>query len=191
MARPGRRDSRPQNTCRTHQQSTQTGNDAICRSQIASPLPTTIQNQDLVSHQDGFGNYGTEPARSTKSDNDDDRMQKKSENVAHAEDGIRLKKFKNSGTLRNSPPTPAIANTVSPRSSTGLYCKDQSSAVLKNFTQSDCQSFLGPDPVLTVPFRVDFGHVLGRKQSEHRGTINRLLQVREAVAILALLPVEG
>jgi hypothetical protein len=32
-------------------------------------------------------------------------MQKKSENVAHAEDGIRLKKFKNSGNLRNSPPT--------------------------------------------------------------------------------------
>src|SRR5437879_13896596 len=32
-------------------------------------------------------------------------MQKKSENVAHAEDGIRLKKLKNSRNLRNSPPT--------------------------------------------------------------------------------------
>src|SRR6201987_2361571 len=32
-------------------------------------------------------------------------MQKKRENVAHAEDGIRLKKLKNSGNLRNSPPT--------------------------------------------------------------------------------------
>ena len=98
-------DGRPQNTCRTHQQSTQTGNDAICRPEIGSPLPTTIQNQDLVSHQDGFGNHRTEPAWSTKSDNDDDRMQKKSENVAHAEDGIRLRKLKNSGRLRNSPPT--------------------------------------------------------------------------------------
>jgi hypothetical protein len=97
--------SRPQNTCRTHEQSTQTGNDAIGRPQIASPLPTTIQNQHLVSHQDGFGHHGTEPARSTKSDNDDDGMQKKSENVAHAEDGIRLRKLKNSGRLRNSPPT--------------------------------------------------------------------------------------
>ena len=55
----------------------------------------------LVSHQDGFGNHGTEPARSTKSDHDADRMQKKSENVAHAEDGIRLRKLKNSGRLRN------------------------------------------------------------------------------------------
>jgi 3-carboxy-cis,cis-muconate cycloisomerase len=32
-------------------------------------------------------------------------MQKKSENVAHAEDGIRLKKLKNSEILRNSPAT--------------------------------------------------------------------------------------
>jgi hypothetical protein len=60
---------------------------------------------DAGDPQDGFGNHGTEPARSTKSDNDDDRMQKKSENVAHAEDGIRLRKLKNSGRLRNSPPT--------------------------------------------------------------------------------------
>jgi hypothetical protein len=73
---------------------------AICRPQIASPLPTTIQDQHLMSHQDGFGNHGTEPARSTKSDH---RMQKKSENVVHAEDGIRLRKLKNSGRLRNSP----------------------------------------------------------------------------------------
>jgi len=62
----------------------------------------------LVSQQDGFGHHGTEPARSTKSDNDDDRMQKKGENVAHAEDGIRLRKLKNSGRLRNSPPTPRM-----------------------------------------------------------------------------------
>jgi hypothetical protein len=33
---------------------------------------------------------------------DDDRMQKKREDVAHAEDGIRLRKLKNSGRLRNS-----------------------------------------------------------------------------------------
>jgi hypothetical protein len=32
-------------------------------------------------------------------------MQKKGEDVAHAEDGIRLRKLKNSGRLRNSPPT--------------------------------------------------------------------------------------
>ena len=72
------------------------------------PWPTTIQNQDLVSHQDGFGSNRSEPAGSTKQDDDNDGMQKKSENVAHAEDGIRLKKLKNSGNLRNSPPTASV-----------------------------------------------------------------------------------
>jgi hypothetical protein len=59
----------------------------------------------LVSHQHGFGYNGTEPTGSTKPDNGDEGMQKKSENVAHAQDGIRLRKLKNSGRLRNSPPT--------------------------------------------------------------------------------------
>ena len=36
-------------------------------------------------------------------DDGDDRVQKKSENVAHVPDGIKLKKLKNSGRLRNSP----------------------------------------------------------------------------------------
>ncbi|HEX8881807.1 MAG TPA: hypothetical protein VF749_17315, partial [Candidatus Acidoferrum sp.] len=62
---------------------------------VRSPLPTTVQNQDLVSHQDGFGNNRSEPTGSTKPDDDNDDMQKKSENVAHAEDGIRPKKLKN------------------------------------------------------------------------------------------------
>jgi len=38
-------------------------------------------------------------------DDGDDRMQEKGENVAHAQDGIKLKKFKNSGRLRYSPTT--------------------------------------------------------------------------------------
>jgi hypothetical protein len=38
----------------------------------------------------------------TKSDDGDDRVQKQSENVAHAPDGIKLKKLRNSGRLWNS-----------------------------------------------------------------------------------------
>jgi hypothetical protein len=57
-----------------------------------SPLPAPIQNQDLMSHQNGFSNNGTEPSRSAKSDDDDDCMQKKSEKVAHLHDGIKQKK---------------------------------------------------------------------------------------------------
>src|SRR5262245_11868326 len=70
-------DGRSQKTCPTRQQRTQNGDDAIRRTQLGSPLPTSIQNEDLVTHQDGFGNNRTEAARPTKLDNDDDGMQKK------------------------------------------------------------------------------------------------------------------
>jgi hypothetical protein len=53
----------------------------------------------------GFGNHGPEATGLTKSDESDDCMQKKSENVAHAPDGIKLKKLKNSIGLWNSPTT--------------------------------------------------------------------------------------
>jgi hypothetical protein len=68
-------------------------------------VPTSIQNQNLMSHQDGFGNHGPEATGLTKSDESDHGMQKKSENVAHAPDGIKLKKLKNSIGLWNSPTT--------------------------------------------------------------------------------------
>jgi len=45
-----------------------------------------------MSHQDGFNNNGTDPSGSGKSDDNDDRMQRKNENVAHRQDGIKLKK---------------------------------------------------------------------------------------------------
>jgi hypothetical protein len=63
---------------------------------VGSTLPTTIQNRYLMSYQDGLGNNGTEPTGLTKPDDGDDRMQKESENVAHGQDDIKLKKLKNS-----------------------------------------------------------------------------------------------
>ena len=49
---------------------------------------------------------------STKPDDNDDGMQKKSENVEHAQDRIRVKKPKNSWRLRNSPPTRSRITTT-------------------------------------------------------------------------------
>src|SRR5215468_8786143 len=57
-----------------------------------------------MSHQDGLGNNGPETTGLSKPDDGDDRMEKKSENVVHTRDGIKLKNLKNSGRLRNSPP---------------------------------------------------------------------------------------
>ena len=79
--------------------------DAIGSPEVRSALPTTIQNQYLVSQQDGFGNHGTEATASCKADDDHDHVEKKNGNVAHAQDGIRVKNLKNSERLRNSPPT--------------------------------------------------------------------------------------
>jgi len=50
-----------------------------------------------MSHHDGVGNNGTEPARLTQSEDGNDRVQKESENVAHAPDGVKLEKLRNSG----------------------------------------------------------------------------------------------
>jgi hypothetical protein len=49
-----------------------------------------------MPYQDGFGDNGTEATGLSKPGDGDDRMQKKSENVAHAPDGIKLKNLKNS-----------------------------------------------------------------------------------------------
>src|SRR5262249_7900387 len=58
-----------------------------------------------MSHQDGLGDNGPETTRLSKPDDGNDRMEKKSENVGHSQDGIKTKKLKNSGHLRNSPTT--------------------------------------------------------------------------------------
>ncbi len=53
-----------------------------------------------MSHQDGLGNNGAEATGLSKPDDGDDRMQKKSENVAHGRNGIKLNKLENSGHLQ-------------------------------------------------------------------------------------------
>ena len=86
-----------------HHESAQTGDDAIGRPKVGCPLAIPIQNENLLSHQDGLGDDGPETTGLSKPDDGDDRMEKKSENVAHARDGIKRKNLKNSGRLRNSP----------------------------------------------------------------------------------------
>jgi hypothetical protein len=63
-----------------------------------------------MPHQDGFGDNGSEDTGLSKPDDGDDCMQKKSENIAHAPDGINLKNLKNSVRLRNSPTTRLVGS---------------------------------------------------------------------------------
>ena len=66
-----------------------------------------------MPHQDRFGDNGPEATGLSKPDDGDDGMQKKSENIAHAPDGIKLKNLKNSLRLRNSPTIGIPTETVS------------------------------------------------------------------------------
>src|SRR5262245_56931419 len=67
-----------------------------------------------MPHQDGFRDNGPEATGLSKPDDGDDRMQKKSENVAHPPDGIKRKNLKNSVRLRNSPTTASSIRPVRP-----------------------------------------------------------------------------
>src|SRR5215831_9271706 len=52
--------------------------------EVGSTLSASIQNQELLSHQNGLSNNATETTGFTEPDDGDDRIQKESENVAHA-----------------------------------------------------------------------------------------------------------
>jgi len=98
-----------------HHESAQPGDDAIGGAKVGSPLATPIQNQDLMSHQDRVGNDGPKATGASKPDDGHHRMQKKSENLAHARDGIKSKKLQNSMGLANSPTTSIVCVSLSYR----------------------------------------------------------------------------
>jgi hypothetical protein len=51
-----------------------------------------------MSHQDGFGNNRTQPTGSSEPDDDDDRMEKKSENDSHGHDSLKRQEPRIHGT---------------------------------------------------------------------------------------------
>src|SRR5215471_17600903 len=60
------------------------GDDSIGRPEVRSTLPAPIQDQELMSHQHGLSNNGTQTTGFTEPDDGDDRVQKESENVVHS-----------------------------------------------------------------------------------------------------------
>jgi hypothetical protein len=55
----------------------------VRNAQAGSAFPAAIENQQLMSDQRGFSNHGTEPTGSRKSNDGDNHMKKKSEDVMH------------------------------------------------------------------------------------------------------------
>ena len=67
-------DGGTENACRPHEKSAQGGNDTIRGTQVGSTLSTTIEDQQLMPDQRGFGDDGTESARPCQSGQSDDHM---------------------------------------------------------------------------------------------------------------------
>ena len=62
------------NACRAHEKSAQASDHTIRDTQVGRTLSTTIEDQQLVPDQRGFGDDGTESARPCQSGEGDDHM---------------------------------------------------------------------------------------------------------------------
>jgi len=60
-------DGGTKDTCRAHEQRAQTGDDPIRGAQVGCTLAPTIEDQQLMPYQHGFGDNGTESTRPCQS----------------------------------------------------------------------------------------------------------------------------
>ena len=67
-------DGGTENGCRAHEKSAQAGDDTIRGTQVGRTLSTTIEDQQLMPDQGGFGHDGTDSAPPSHSDQSDDHM---------------------------------------------------------------------------------------------------------------------
>ena len=69
---------------RLQEQSAPTGDEAIREAEMGSALAGAIEDEQLMFDQEGLGNYGTDAARTRKSDEGSDEMDEKDHEIAHA-----------------------------------------------------------------------------------------------------------
>ena len=67
-------DGGTENACRAHEKSAQAGDDTIRGTQVGRTLAATIEDQQLMPDQHGFGDNGTDSARPCQSGQGDDHM---------------------------------------------------------------------------------------------------------------------
>ena len=76
-------DGRTNQPGRPHQESAPTGDDAIRKAEIRSPLARAMEDQQLMFNQDGLGHYGTDAARPRQSGDSRDEVDEKDHEIAH------------------------------------------------------------------------------------------------------------
>jgi len=79
-------------TCRAHEQRAQVGDDPIRGTQVGCTLAPTMEDQQLMPDQHGFGDNGTEATRPCQSGQGDDQMNEYDSEVAHPGNGINTSK---------------------------------------------------------------------------------------------------
>jgi hypothetical protein len=83
--------------------SAQAGDDPIRGTQVGRTLAPTIQDEQLMPDQHGFGDNGTESTGPRQSGQGDDQMNEYDSEIAHPGNGINTSKPPHSGQFGNSP----------------------------------------------------------------------------------------
>ena len=77
-------DGRTDQASGANEESTQTGDEAIGKTQIASPLPRAIDDQELLLNQNGLGDHRTDAARPQETGNRSHDVDEKDDEIAHS-----------------------------------------------------------------------------------------------------------
>jgi hypothetical protein len=93
-------DCRAQQTHSLHEQRAQTRDHSIRRAEIGCALAASIQNQELMAEQQGFGEHATEPAGLSQPDHNHDQVKKKEEEVTHPGNDSKTGKVPDFGSLQ-------------------------------------------------------------------------------------------
>jgi hypothetical protein len=84
---------------RAHEEGTHADNEAIREAEIGGPLPGTLEDQQLLLEEHGFGDHGTGAARTRQSGDGHQQMQKEDGQIAHR--AILARSPKSHQTLTN------------------------------------------------------------------------------------------
>jgi len=95
---------------RAHEERTEPGDHAVGEAEIGRPFPGTIENQQLVLDEDGFGHHGTGAAGTGKSGDRRQQMQNKDSQVAHATILANPRNRRHGRQFGNSPCTVVMAH---------------------------------------------------------------------------------
>ena len=70
-------------TRRANEKYAQTGDQPVGGAQVRRTLAATVQDQKLLSNQDGLGDHAPEPSWLCQSDDRDHQMKQKNQEIAH------------------------------------------------------------------------------------------------------------